>query len=77
MPTVIKLIDLTLFGCPVHYIKARDHLRDMAVEEALLLEVNNGDAIDEVLNSLRKDGHLCEIVAKQTSTSIIQVTKRL
>ena len=77
MSSVSATINLTLYGCPLHYIKAREALSEMAVEQEILLEVNNGDAVDEVLASLRKDGQQCEIVSAQTMTTIIKVVKIL
>ncbi len=75
MSTVIASIDLTLYGCPMHYIKAREVLQNMALEDEILLVVNKGDAVDEVLASLRHDGQQCEIMSEQTLTSTIKVTK--
>ena len=65
MPTVIEFIDLSLFACPMYYIGARESLGERAVEQDLLVEVNKGNTVDEVLNSLRKEDHICKIVAKQ------------
>jgi len=71
------MLNLTLYGCPLHYIKAREALKDMTIEQEILLEVNNGDAVDEVLASLLQDGQRCEVVSIQTLTSIIKVVKQL
>jgi TusA-related sulfurtransferase len=77
MSDIDKPLNLTLYGCPLHYIKARDALRDMTAGQEILLEVNNGDAIDEVINSLHQDGQQCEVVSEQTLTSIIKVVKKV
>ncbi|PHS31657.1 MAG: hypothetical protein COA95_05850 [Methylophaga sp.] len=69
-------LNLTLYGCPLHYIKAREALSEMKFEQEIVFEVNNGDAINEILTSLRHDGHLCEIVSEQTLTSTIKVIKK-
>ncbi|MBL1321636.1 MAG: hypothetical protein COA63_011325 [Methylophaga sp.] len=76
MSTLIETVNLTLYGCPLHYIKAREALTDMTIEQEILLEVNNGDAVGEVITSLRHDGQWCEIVSEQTLTSIIKVVKK-
>ncbi|OUR72370.1 hypothetical protein A9Q78_07030 [Methylophaga sp. 41_12_T18] len=76
MSTVIETLDLTLFGCPLHYIKARDALRVMEVDQALLLIVNKGKAVDEVQTSLRKDGHVCSIEEEESVTTTIRVIKK-
>ncbi|MDC9725533.1 MAG: hypothetical protein PSN44_06420 [Gammaproteobacteria bacterium] len=77
MSIVIETHDLTLFGCPMHYIKAREFLRSMDIGEVVLFEVNKGDAVDEVLTSLRYDGQTCEIESEQESTVLIRVIKRI
>jgi len=77
MSAVIKTIDLSLYGCPMHYIKAREELRSLSVEQSVLFIVNNGDAVDEVINSLRQDGQASEIASNQTLTTTIRVTKKL
>jgi TusA-related sulfurtransferase len=74
--SVIKTIDLTLYGCPLHYIKAREALKLLDIEQSLLLTVNNGDAVKEVVASLRQDGHDCEETEQQTLTTTIRVTKK-
>jgi TusA-related sulfurtransferase len=76
MSAVIETIDLTLYGCPLHYIKARSALQRVALEQELLFIVNNGDAVNEVLNSLRGDGQICEISLVGSLTTTIKVTKR-
>jgi len=76
MSTVNDTIDLTLYGCPLHYIKAREALSKIALEQQLLFKVNNGDAVDEVLKSLRHDGQLCEIITTDTLTTNIRVVKQ-
>jgi len=77
MSIVIETHDLTLYGCPMHYIKAREFIRPMAVDEAVLLEVNKGDAVEEVLTSLRHDGQSCEVESEQAATVLIRVIKRV
>lgn len=77
MSSVIKPIDLTLYGCPMHYIKAREAIKAVELAQSITLEVNNGDAVDEVLTSLRKDGQLCELQTKGNITSLIKVTRKI
>ena len=77
MSRVIKTLDLTLYGCPMHYIKAREALRKIDLEQGIALIINNGDAVKEVLASLRHDGQLCEIESEQTLTTTIKVIKKL
>jgi TusA-related sulfurtransferase len=72
----MEIIDLTLYGCPMHYIKARESLRRIELGQEILLAVNNGDAVTEVLNSLRQDGQICEIESEETLTTTIKVMKK-
>ncbi len=76
MSTVNESLDLTLYGCPMHYIKAREALSEMELEQTILLIVNNGDAVEEVLASLRHDGQQCETTSIDTLTTTIRVVKK-
>jgi TusA-related sulfurtransferase len=76
MSIIVENIDLTLFGCPMHYIKARESLRKIELDQGILLIVNNGDAVTEVLNSLRQDGQDCEIESEEALTTTIKVIKK-
>jgi TusA-related sulfurtransferase len=69
-------VDLTLFGCPLHYIKARDALGRINLETSIFFKVNNGEALDDLLNSLKKDGHECQVISAETLTTIIKVVKK-
>jgi len=77
MSTVIETHDLTLFGCPMHYIKARELIRPMMIDEVVLLEINKGDAVEEVMTSLRHDGQHCDVESEETLTVLIRVTKKV
>ncbi|MCX4187261.1 sulfurtransferase TusA family protein [Methylophaga sp. OBS4] len=77
MSVLISPIDLTLYGCPMHYIKAREAIRQIELEEDIELVVNNGDAVIEVLKSLRQDGQQCEITSEDVLTTTIKVKRRL
>mgnify|MGYP000683324535 CR=1 FL=1 len=77
MSLVTETHDLTLYGCPMHYIKAREILRQLMLEEIVLFEVNNGDAVDEVINSLRHDGQSCGLELVEGPTTLIRVVKNV
>ncbi|HIC48131.1 MAG: sulfurtransferase TusA family protein [Pseudomonadota bacterium] len=72
----IKQVDLTLFGCPMHYIKAREAVQKLALEQSIDLLVNTGDAVDEVFNSLTQDGQQCEITSTEGLTTTIRVRRK-
>ncbi len=77
MSSVIESVNLTLYGCPMHYIKAREVVAKMVQDQAVLFEINNGDAVDDVIKSLRQDGQVCEIESKQSLTTTVKVIKRI
>lgn len=72
----MKQIDLTLFGCPMHYIKAREAVQKVELEQSIDLLVNTGDAVDEVVNSLTHDGQQCEITSTEGLTTTIRVRRK-
>jgi len=76
MSSLIESADLTLYGCPMHYIKAREIVGRMKQDQAILFEINNGDAVDDVIKSLRQDGQVCEIESKQSLTTTVKVIKK-
>lgn len=69
-------IDLTQYGCPMHYIKAREAISNISLEQDIELVVNNGDAVTQVLNSLRQDGQHCEILSEDGLTTTIRVRRK-
>lgn len=69
-------IDLSLYGCPMHYIKAREAISKIPLEEEIELLVNSGDAVTEVLKSLRQDGQQCEVISEEILTTTIRVRKK-
>jgi TusA-related sulfurtransferase len=77
MSTVAETMDLSLYGCPMHYIKAREALGSVDAEQSLLFIVNNGEALQEIVASLSKDGHKCDVQEQETLTTTIRVTKKL
>tara|TARA_R110001583_G_scaffold173287_1_gene327176 strand:+ start:24474 stop:24707 length:234 start_codon:yes stop_codon:yes gene_type:complete len=77
MSSVIESVDLTLYGCPMHYIKAREIVGRMEQDQAILLVINNGDAVDDVIKSLRQDGQVCEVESALSLTTTVKVIKRI
>ncbi len=76
MSTVIERLNLTLYGCPLHYIKAREALGLIKFNQNIVLTINNGAALEEILNSLRQDGHRCKIEQRERLTTNMRVTKK-
>ena len=73
---VEKPIDLTLYGCPLHYIKAREAVQKIEKGGSVLLLVNTGEAVEDVLKSLRQDGQLCEITAEKSLQTTIKISRK-
>jgi len=72
----MNAVDLTMYGCPMHYIKAREAIKKVALEQELELLVNKGDAVSEVLKSLRQDGQQCELTSEDVLTATIKVRRQ-
>ncbi|MDP1709103.1 MAG: nitrite/sulfite reductase [Gammaproteobacteria bacterium] len=53
----VALIDLSSYGCPVHYMKARLELGKLASGEEIDFLLEAGDPANQVSESLAKDGH--------------------
>ncbi len=76
MSVLTDTLDLTLYGCPMHYIKAREAIKKIALEQDIELLVNKGNAVTEMLNSLRQDGQQCEITSENVLTTTILVRRK-
>ena len=50
-------IDITDVVCPVTYVKVKVELEDMEPGQVLSVRLNSGDAMQNVLRSLKNDGH--------------------
>lgn len=66
-------IDLTAFGCPLYYIKAREVMRK--AENRVTFRVNVGMPTEDVVRSLTQDGYDCTVVTVNTSYNQIKVRK--
>jgi len=69
------VIDLTGFGCPLHYIKARNELRKYPAGEVVDFLFVSGDPSQQVRNSLKSDGHEILAVEEQGTATRIKVRK--
>lgn len=50
-------VDLSTYGCPVHYMKARVELGKIQDREIIDFLLQSGEATQQVTNSLAEDGH--------------------
>ncbi len=60
----------------MHYIKAREAIKTISLEQDIKLLVNTGNAVTEMLNSLRQDGQQCEITTEDVLTTTILVRRK-
>jgi sulfite reductase beta subunit-like hemoprotein/TusA-related sulfurtransferase len=69
-----ETIDLTGYGCPLHYVKARNELRRIAAGRQVGFLFNTDDLARQASASLRKDGH--EILIVETQGNAVRVNVR-
>ncbi len=69
-------VDLTQYGCPLHYIKAREVISNIQIGTEIHFLINSGEAVTEVINSLQHDGQLCEIEQQDKLNTTLKVTKK-
>ena len=72
----VTTLDLTMYGCPLHYIKAREAVNSLALGQEIMLVVNNGDSLSQVMKSLSRDGQLCEVSLTDALTSTLRVIRK-
>lgn len=65
-----------MYGCPMHYIKAKEALNTLAAGDTVLFLVNAGQAVEEVKGSLLKDGHDCSLQSTTGLVTTLKVSKR-
>jgi sulfite reductase (ferredoxin) len=69
------IVDLTAYGCPLHYIKARNELRKFNGGDEVEFLFVSGDPSQQVSSSLRNDGHEILSVQEQGGATRIKVRK--
>ncbi|MBL1259117.1 MAG: sulfurtransferase TusA family protein [Thiotrichaceae bacterium] len=66
-----EAIDLSTFGCPLHYIKARNELRKFSTGEVIDFLFTSGEPSEQVSSSLASEGHeILETEAQGDKTRI-------
>ncbi len=75
MSTELITHDLTGFGCPLYYIKAREIMQAATEGEQVLFLVNAGESTEDVAGSLQQDGHQCAVRPQNSLHNIIEVVK--
>ncbi|MBK8164252.1 MAG: hypothetical protein IPK65_14275 [Gammaproteobacteria bacterium] len=67
-------MDLTAYGCPLHYVKARNELRRVAAGGPAGFLFGTEELAQQAAASLRKDGH--EILRIETQGNAVRVIVR-
>jgi TusA-related sulfurtransferase len=67
-------VDLTSYGCPLHYIKARHALRGLADGEIVEFLFEAGETAGKAAASLESDGH--RILSVEPAGSAVRVGVR-
>ncbi len=75
MSTELNTHDLTGFGCPLYYIKAREIMQAATAGEQVLFLVNEGESTEDVAGSLQQDGHQCVVRQQNSLHNVIEVVK--
>ena len=70
-----NIIDLTSYGCPLHYIKARNELRKFNEGEVIEFLFTAGEPAEQVSSSLESDGHHILAKEEQGTKTRIRVRK--
>ncbi len=69
-----EVVDLTAYGCPLHYIKARNTLRNYQEGAVIHFLFSAGEPADQASSSLKNDGH--EILAVEEEGDAVRVSVR-
>lgn len=72
-----EIVDITLFGCPMHKIKALQAAKTLdASGGSIQLAVNN-DALKTIVEHLEENAFQCSYVESDSLTSVITVKKHV
>jgi sulfite reductase beta subunit-like hemoprotein/TusA-related sulfurtransferase len=69
------LIDLSSYGCPLHYIKARSALRQYQAGDVIRFLFASGDSARQASSSLESDGHQLLKIEENGITTQVTVRK--
>ena len=70
-----KVVDLSTYGCPLHYLKARNALHSVSVGEVVDFLLESGESTQQVASSLENDGHRVLYKEERGTTTQITVKK--
>jgi len=73
--TAVPLVDLSTYGCPLHYVKARQALSRMTAGERVAFLFSAGESAEQVRESLAQDGHRVLAIETYGDTLRVEVAK--
>lgn len=73
--TAVPLVDLSTYGCPLHYVKARQALSRMTFGERVAFLFSVGESAGQVRDTLAEDGHRVLAVETCGDTLRVEVAK--
>jgi TusA-related sulfurtransferase len=73
--SIDTIIDLSSYGCPLHYIKARNALRQYHQGAIIEFVFASGDPAKQAASSLASDGHSVMSIEETGVTTQIRVRK--
>lgn len=73
--TAVPQVDLSTYGCPLHYVKARQALSRMAAGERVVFLFAAGESAEQVREALAADGHRVLFVEPVGDTLRVEVAK--
>ncbi len=74
MSDLSKILDLSMFGCPVHKTRALQAAEPLVAGETIRIKLNN-DAVNTVVKHLQENGFQCHVDTPDVITTIVKVTK--
>lgn len=77
MITPNEVVDITLFGCPMHKIKALQAAKTLEVSAATIKLAVNNDALKIIVDYLEENAYDCSYVESGSLTSVITVKKHV
>ncbi len=73
----LPLVDLSTYGCPLHYVKARQALSRMRAGERVAFLFAAGESAAQVHDSLAADGHRVLAIEPEGNSLRVEVAKGL
>lgn len=77
MITPNEIVDITLFGCPMHKIKALQAVKTLEAPAATIKLAVNNDALKAIVDYLEENAFDCSHVESDSLTSFITVKKHV